>query len=169
MGLEHGPTNASERQTGDYAFLGISTVYILSRFVLAGQYSLVYCCARAKSYTKRNHLLFQIASLCISAGMWIGSLFMEYGKPSTGVRYSKFGLWYGGILIEVMAPFVSMWFGHDVTEFKGTNLTERFSALTLLILGEGVIGFAFTLQGSTYTRFKAALMDSCWRHWVHKR
>jgi len=148
----------------------MSIVYLLSRFFLAAQYTLVYYCARAKSYHERRHLLFQIASLCISGAMWIGSLFMEGDSATNGLLISKFGLWYGGIFIEVVAPFVSMGFRCDVTGFKGSNLMERFSTLTLLILGEGVIGFALTLQESTYTCFVAtALTPSCWRYWVRRR
>jgi low temperature requirement protein LtrA len=148
----------------------MSIVYLISRFFLAAQYALVYYCARAKSYREREHLLFQIASLCISGAMWIGSLFMEGDNTTNGLRICKFALWYGGILIEIIAPFVSMGFRCGVTGFQGSNLMERFSTLTLVILGEGVIGFALALQESTYTCFMAAaLTPSCWRHWVHQR
>lgn len=83
--------------------------------------------------------------------MWLGSLSMESSNATSGRIYAKFGLWYGGILIEVLAPFVSMLCGCPVTGFQGSNLMERFSTLTLLILGEGVIGFAESLQESPYT------------------
>jgi low temperature requirement protein LtrA len=141
-------------------------MYIISRFVLATQYLLIYYYAHVKSYTQRKHLFFQIASLCVSGGMWIGSYFLEADNATDGMRISKFALWYGGILIEIVAPFASMSFACRVTGFQHSNLTERFSTLTLLILGEGVIGYAFTLQESTCTRFIAALMSSCWRNWI---
>jgi low temperature requirement protein LtrA len=165
-GLDEGLTNQSERQTGDFAFRGMTIMYIISRSVLAAQYSLVYYYAHVKSYSNRKHLFFQIASLCISGGMWIGSYFLEADNATNGLRISKFALWYGGILIEIVAPFVAILFGCRVIGFKYTNLTERFSTLTLLILGEGVIGYAFTLQKSICTHFTAALMPSCWRNWV---
>jgi low temperature requirement protein LtrA len=141
-------------------------MYIISRFVLAAQYSLVYYYARVKSHPDRKQFFFQIASLSISGGMWIGSYFLEANIATNGPRISKFALWYGGILIEIVAPFVSILFACRVTGFKNSNLTERFSTLTLLILGEGVIGYAVTLQESTYTRFRVALMPSCRRNWV---
>ena len=73
-------------------------------------------------------------------------------------------------LIEIVTPFVDMLFACRVTGFEHSNLTKRFSTLTLLILGEGVIGFALTLQESTYTCFVAtALTPSCWRYWVRRR
>jgi low temperature requirement protein LtrA len=129
----------------------MTIMYIISRFVLAAQYSLVYYYAYVQSHSKRKHLFFQIVSLCISGGMWIGSYFLEADNATNGLRISKFALWYGGILIEIVAPFVSILFKRHVIGFQHTNLTERFSTLTLLILGEGVIGYAFTLQKSTYT------------------
>ena len=132
------------------------------------QYTLVYFCARAKSYCKRNHILFDIAALCISGAMWIGSLSIEGDHATSAQQYAKFGLWYGGIFIEVMAPFISMYFRCPVTRFQGSNLLERFSTLTLLILGEGVVGFVVALQKSTYPCFIEVPIPSCWRYRVHQ-
>jgi low temperature requirement protein LtrA len=141
-------------------------MYIISRFVLATQYLLVYHYAHVQSHGNRKHLFFQIASLCVSGGMWIGSYFLEADNVTDRQGIAKFALWYGGILIEIVTPFVSMSFACPVTGFQHSNLTERFSTLTLLILGEGVIGYAFTLQESTCTCFITALMPSCWRNCV---
>ena len=143
----------------------MTVMYFISRFVLAAQYLLVYYYARVKSYTERKHLFFQIASLCISGAMWIGTYFLEADDVTNGQRISKFALWYGGILIEAVAPFVSLSFACRVTGFQHSNLTERFSTLTLLILGEGIIGYAITLEESTHACFITALMPSCWRNW----
>jgi len=70
---------------------------------------------------------------------------MDAGNATNELRISKFALWYTGIFIEIIAPFVSMSF---VTTFQSSKLTERFSTLTFLVLGEGVIGYAVALQKS---------------------
>jgi len=61
---------------------------------------------------------------------------------------ARFGLWYGGIFIEVLAT-VAIWVCCKVTTFRHTHIAERFAILTLLILGEGVMGYAIALQQST--------------------
>lgn len=140
-------------------------MYIISRFVLATQYVLVYCYARVKRYHNQSQFVFQIASLCTSGGMWLVSYILEANSESNRQVAAKFVLWYGGILLEVAAPFISILFGCRLTGFENTKLTERFSTLTLLILGEGVVGFAVALQQSTFV-FIESLMPSCRRNWV---
>ena len=125
-------------------------IYIISRFVLATQYFLVYCYARVKSYPNRRQFFFQIASIFTSGAMWLASCLLEADNASGSQSNSKFVLWYGGILLEAAAPFIGAWFGCRLTGFENSKLTERFSTLTLLILGEGVIGFAVALQQSAF-------------------
>jgi low temperature requirement protein LtrA len=122
-------------------------MYIIRTVVLASQYLLLYYYARRKSYPAQRQFLCQVAALFISIGFWIGSYFLESSNPNEAMRIAKFGLWYGAIAIEMGSNIIIL-FCCRVTGFRRTHLTERFSTLTLLILGEGVIGFAITLQGS---------------------
>ena len=109
------------------------------------QYMLIYFYARRKSYPASNQFLFQICALLASAAMWLGSFFMEGENVNNAERIAKFGLWYGGIFIELMATIL-IWMRCRVTGFRHTHIAERFATLTLLILGEGVIGYAIALQ-----------------------
>jgi low temperature requirement protein LtrA len=83
----------------------------------------------------------------ISAGMWLGSCFMEGDGVTDASRIAKFGMWYGGIFVELIATIL-IWLRCRVTGFRNTHIKERFATLTLLILGEGIIGYALALQQS---------------------
>ena len=149
MGLESDYSNPSYsvRTTGFFSFRGMTLVYIISRGILALQYLLLYFYARRKSYPASNQFLFQVGALVVSGCMWIGSYFLEGDDVNYAMRIAKFGLWYGGVGIE-LASTILIWLFCRVTGFRRTHLAERFSTLTLLILGEGVIGYAIALQGS---------------------
>jgi low temperature requirement protein LtrA len=149
-GLENdGNPFTSDRTSGFFAFKGMTLVYIISRGILALQYVLLYFYARRKNYPAANQFLLQIAALIISGAMWLGSYFLEGEGASDAMKIAKFGLWYGGIAIEFAASIVA-WMCCRVTGFRRTHLTERLATLTLLILGEGVIGYAIALQGSIF-------------------
>jgi len=137
----------SDRTSGFFAFRGMTLVYIISRGILALQYLLLYFYARRKAYPASNQFLLQIGALCTSGGMWLGSYFLEGDDATDAMRIAKFGLWYGGIAIEFGMSYFA-WLVCRVTGFRRTHLNERFATLTLLILGEGVIGYAIALQGS---------------------
>jgi low temperature requirement protein LtrA len=130
----------------------MTIIYIISRIVLSLQYLLVYFYARYKNYPAQAQFLLQIAAQVISAGMWIGSYFLEGDNVNNAMRIAKFGLWYGGIGLE-LAVTIFTWMYCQVTRFRQTHLTERFATLTLLILGEGVIGYAISLQESIFLIF----------------
>jgi hypothetical protein len=149
-GLESDTTDIvyTTRQSGFTAFRGMTIIYFISRIVMGLQYMLLYFYARRKNYPASNQFLLQIAALVVSAMMWLGSYFMEGDDVNDAARIAKFGLWYGGIFIELIATVLT-WLRCRVTGFRHTHITERFATLTLLILGEGVIGYAITLQQST--------------------
>jgi low temperature requirement protein LtrA len=93
--------------------------------------------------------------------MWIGSYFLEGDDVNDAMRIAKFGLWYGGLGIE-LGSTILIWLCCRVTGFRKTHLAERFSTLTLLILGEGVIGYSIALQSSL--SFSEMVTDSSyWR------
>jgi hypothetical protein len=153
-GLED-PGYYSERTSGFFAFRGMTIMYIISRIFLCFQYLLLYYYARVKRYPAQNQFVIQIASLVISGGMWVGSYFLESEDSNDAMKIAKYGLWYGAIFIE-MAAAILIWWTCRTTGFRRTHLTERFATLTLLILGEGVIGYAIALQaGKRFVRFEA--------------
>ena len=77
----------------------------------------------------------------------MGSYFLESEDSNDAEKIAKYALWYGGIFLE-MGAAIFIWWTCRVTGFRRTHLTERFATLTLLILGEGVIGYAIALQAS---------------------
>ena len=114
---------------------------------MALQYCLLFFYAIHRQYPASKQFLIQVGALLVSAGLWIGSFFMEAEDASDAMKIAKYGLWYGGILIELLASIIA-WLSCRVTGFRRTHLNERFATLTLLILGEGVIGYAIALQSS---------------------
>ena len=137
----------SSRTTGFFAFHGMAVMYIISRVILGVQYLLVYLYAIRRSYPARRQFLVQVGGVLISAGLWIGSFFCESKNAGPTMQIAKFVLWYSGILVElVLNVVVSLCC--QVTGFRRSHLGERFATLTLLILGEGVIGYAIALQRS---------------------
>jgi len=148
-GLEVDVSNPSysDRTTGFFAFRGMTVIYIISRGVMALQYCLLFFYAIHRQYPASKQFLIQVGALLVSAGLWIGSFFMEGEDASDAMKIAKYGLWYGGILIELLASIIA-WLSCRVTGFRRTHLNERFATLTLLILGEGVIGYAIALQSS---------------------
>jgi low temperature requirement protein LtrA len=114
------------------------------------QYAMLYVYALQMSYPAKAQFLLQIGALLVSGGMWIGSYFLENDGANNAMRIAKFGLWYGGLFFEFAANII-IWLCCRVTGFRRTHLNERFATLTLLILGEGVIGYAIALQQSIIT------------------
>jgi low temperature requirement protein LtrA len=146
--VDYGNPSYSDRTTGFFAFRGMTVMYIISRLILILQYLLLWGYAKAKHYPASNQFVIYFLALLISAGMWVGSYFLEGDDANYAMLIAKFGLWYGGMAIE-MGSYLLAWMICRVTGFRRTHLSERFGTLTLLILGEGVIGYAITLQQST--------------------
>jgi low temperature requirement protein LtrA len=142
---------AISNSSGFTAFRGMTLIYIISRAVLAAQYLLLYYYAIRQRYPAQAQFLWQIGVLVLSAAMWIGSYFLERNNANAAMRIAKYGLWYGALAIEMVTNVV-VWRVCPVTGFRRTHLTERFAILTLLILGEGVIGYAIALQSSRALR-----------------
>ncbi|KAL4867966.1 hypothetical protein BDV12DRAFT_108574 [Aspergillus spectabilis] len=117
----------------------LSLILMASRVVLLCQYGSTlfftwrYCKTRAP-------LIVVIASLVVAVAIYLGVSFAFYNKTT----YDAYIAWYCVAVAEVVSnvavaalwPSVSLW---------RTHLVERMTCLTLIILGEGIIGLTKTI------------------------
>ncbi|MCJ1312844.1 hypothetical protein MMC25_006520 [Agyrium rufum] len=117
-------------------FKTLSLILMASRFILAGQYSVALFWL--KSYHKaRIPMILNIATELIAAFVFLGLYFAfqneEGNKATTG--------WYVMVGFEIAAILgLAAW--KNFLSFRRTAIVERLGLLTLIILGEGVIGLS---------------------------
>ena len=139
------------------AFRAMSLILMVSRLVLAAQYAVIIFYVRQYSKTWAP-LLWTMGALFASAMIFLGTTFgfsvagdsfpIEKHGPQTYIAY------YVVVCIEATAVITvsCIW---RVVSFKHTHLVERIGLLTLIIMGEGIIGMtksvSLILQNSAST------------------
>jgi hypothetical protein len=121
----------------------LSLLFTVNRFVLGLQYcSTLYFVWRFPSC--RMPFIITAASLFLTSAIFLGISFDFY----TTHENKAFAAWY---FLSVFECLVSVQTAHkwDVVSFRNTYLIERMSCLTLIILGEGVIGLARSIVKTT--------------------
>ncbi|KAF2486405.1 bacterial low temperature requirement A protein-domain-containing protein [Neohortaea acidophila] len=121
------------------SFQYFSLILMASRLILVCQYiqSLFFM-----RHFKRTRLpMVLIASTySIAAVVYLG-LFWSFHPSADGSQNNSFIAWYVVAIMETaLVTTISCIWRH--ISFKGTHLVQRMSLLTLIILGEGVIGLA---------------------------
>jgi low temperature requirement protein LtrA len=121
-------------------FKTLSWVLVVSRMVLSLQYLVVFWWLRK---FKKAH--FPI--LCHSAILFIsGIVLLGLGFAFDGpVGESALDGWYVVMAIEALAV-LAVSYPHGFLNFQKTNIVERIGLLTLIILGEGIMGLGETVQ-----------------------
>jgi Bacterial low temperature requirement A protein (LtrA) len=123
--------------TGTYQAL--SLILMVSRFILALQYvaSLWFLRAYKKA---RFPLIIHIVTMIISGVIYLGLSFGFTGKAGITASY---GWW----IIMPIEAMVVLYVSDCTTflDFRNTNIIERLGLLTLIILGEGVMGLGEAL------------------------
>ena len=99
--VDYGNPSYSERTSGFFAFRAMTLMYIISHLILILQYLILYYYGRAKNYLASNQFIIYFVALLLSGGMSIGSYFLEVETANHAMRIAKFGLWYGGLAIEM--------------------------------------------------------------------
>lgn len=115
----------------------LTLILMASRLILAAQYLAVYYWL--KEYSKaRLPLIVHIATAIGSAMIFLG-LFWSFNPSTPGNNGNGIIAWYVTLALEaVIILFVS---GRvRFMSFRHTPMVERLGLLTLIILGEGVIG-----------------------------
>lgn len=143
------------------AFRAMSLILMVSRLVLMAQYGVVLWYIRGYHST-RLPLLTTMAVLFIAAMIFLGT-YWGYNTAvklrSTGTatelkQPETFVAWYVVVVVEAAAVIAisSIW---RVVSFKRTRLVERIGLLTLIMMGEGIIGMtksvSLILQNSQIT------------------
>ncbi|KAI9774455.1 MAG: hypothetical protein M1835_006039 [Candelina submexicana] len=123
------------------AFQTMSILLLINRGLLAIQYSTVAVLISKKHKGVVRPLAFIIVILAITAGVYLGLIF----GFALGGHPDIYYIWYIALVIEAIAVVgVSMrW---RLLSFKHTHLTKRMGLLTLIILGEGIIGVTRTVN-----------------------
>ncbi|KAI8141154.1 bacterial low temperature requirement A protein-domain-containing protein [Fennellomyces sp. T-0311] len=105
--------------------------YIVLKGVLVCEYSIVFIVAILARSKSRIALAFYVGANLISITLWAASLaILDQGTHRI--------LWYLGILTEVLVNVISR--GDKTLSWAASNLAERLGLLTLIVLGENLMG-----------------------------
>ena len=133
-------TSANDAAFAIKAFKMLSIILMISRLVLATQYA--WALIHLRSYKRAVlPLLIHVVLLLITAGVFLGLCFMINIDNTSRCLvgwYITLGLESGAVLL-----LAGNW---KFLSFRRTNVVERISLLTLIILGEGIIGLCGSVQ-----------------------
>ena len=122
------------------AFQTLSIIMMISRLVLAAQYTAVLVTLREWRKTILPLALHALLML-ISAAIFFG-LFYSF-LNATGDR--AIIAWY--VMIGVEAGVILLMSAHwKFLSFRKTNVVERIGLITLIVIGEGIIGLCKSIQ-----------------------
>ncbi|KAG8208460.1 hypothetical protein GTR04_4172 [Trichophyton interdigitale] len=121
-------------------FASMCYLLMVSRFILVAQYTIVAWYLRGYKQTFTAKVLV-IATLFTSATVFLGLGLSAHSIQSPRAHIA----WYVVIACEAvfMIAISSFW---KVLSFKGTPIIERFGCLTLIVLGEGIIGMTKAIK-----------------------
>ena len=136
------------------AFRAMSIILMVSRLALIAQYGVVLWYIRSYEKTLQP-MLTTMATLFIAAIIFLGTYWgFSRGSDDALAQQNAYIAWYTVVCIEAATVIIisSVW---RVVSFKRTHLVERIGLLTLIIMGEGIIGMtnsvSLILQNSTST------------------
>ncbi|EWC46848.1 hypothetical protein DRE_03860 [Drechslerella stenobrocha 248] len=116
------------------SFKNLSLLLFASRFAIAIQYFVVWWTVRQYPKTKMPLLLMSIL-MAVSMLFFLGLAFSF--RPDGNVK-GYIG-WYVILALETMSV-LAISLKWKVVGFKGTHLIQRMGLLTLIVMGEGIIG-----------------------------
>ncbi|KAK6536608.1 hypothetical protein TWF281_000835 [Arthrobotrys megalospora] len=116
------------------AFKTLSLLLFASRFAIAIQYFVVWWTVRQYTKTKMPLLLMSIL-MFISMLLFLGLAF-SFSATSNTKGYIG---WYVVLSLEAILV-LSISLKWKIVGFKGTHLIQRMGLLTLIVMGEGIIG-----------------------------
>ncbi|CAK4034602.1 Hypothetical predicted protein [Lecanosticta acicola] len=142
VGQRARPGNEGQAPSLPY-FQALTIALMISRLVLVAQYLQAMWFTRGYKKTKLPMLL--VASTYFAAAMVYLGLFWTFHQVNRKGGNISYITWYFVAILEtIIATTVSsVW--RNIS-FKGTHLVQRMSLLTLIILGEGVMGVAKKCQ-----------------------
>lgn len=144
------------------AFHGVAILMFAARMLWVVQYAIVLYFVRVFDKTLIPMCLTMavyVISGCVFLATWIrdrGALSVSASAAIPEVR-----IWYGVICVEACAVILIavIW---RILSFKHTHLVERVGLLSLIIMGEGIIGLvkstSYTIQGTSVSLWQEALI-----------
>ncbi|KAI9738088.1 MAG: hypothetical protein M1818_005516 [Claussenomyces sp. TS43310] len=117
----------------------LSLVLMAQRFILFFQYGSTLFATR-EYHQVRMPLALTMLSLAISGFVYLGVSFVFATKTAV----QTFITWYVLAVLELLAVILISGYW-PVLSFRNTQLVERMSCLTLIVLGEGIIGLTKTI------------------------
>ena len=131
----------------------LSFVLMASRWILASQYATVLCFARMQREAILP-IILQLGTLVISAIVFLGLSFSFNEKCGFNGQIG----WYIVSVFEALSllSISSYW---PQLSFKHTCLSERVGLLTLIVIGEGCIGFSKTLSKISGTLSSTSMLS----------
>lgn len=113
-----------------------SGAFAVSRTILILQYLIVLYFARKHKRTKDQRAIYwHIGGLTASALMWYAAMGVSFHN-TTGTAVARICLWATGLLFELLC-MVAAAMAQSAHKLDLEYWAERFSALTLIVLGEG--------------------------------
>jgi len=114
-------------------YKGFIVSYVTLKVVLFFQYGVVLNYARTCHAASTFPLLAYVVTNLFSIICWVITYFIPFE-----LYVARYILWYASILVEVI---VNIWFARNPSvTFVGTHVGERLGLLTIIVLGENVIG-----------------------------
>ncbi|MCJ1418351.1 hypothetical protein MMC32_004698 [Xylographa parallela] len=143
VGPDFGTPITPDGQGADVAVQALQSmalIFMAMRLILACQYLVVIFWLRR--YRKaRTVLLIHAGTSFLTAMLFLG---VSYAVNSKNVSVVSFA-WYAIILFEVLICF-GIASRVEFMNFKKTSIVERLGLLTLIILGEGVVGICDSIS-----------------------
>lgn len=121
------------------AYQGMALVLMTFRFILAAQYAIVLWFVHGFQKTLIP-LSLTVGLYCLTAIAFLITFLTDSHFILTGMEGAlRVEAWYIIIAVEALCSVVisSIW---QVLSFKHTHLVERVGLLTLIVMGEGIIG-----------------------------
>ncbi|KAA8568908.1 hypothetical protein EYC84_007885 [Monilinia fructicola] len=135
--------NSSNQKPG--AFRSVAIILMASRLVLSLQYSAILY--HVWYYKNSKTPLFLVVMANVVAALIYFTTFFGFTKE-TSKTGRVFVVWYITAIIETAVNILisSKW---KVLSFRGSHLVQRMTLLTLIILGEGIIGVSKSIADIT--------------------
>ncbi|KAH6681676.1 bacterial low temperature requirement A protein-domain-containing protein [Halenospora varia] len=140
VGLASVGPNFDPASQKEHTFRSLAIILMLSRIILGLQYGVVLYHVWFYKNSK-TPLAMVVATNLVAAFIYFGTLF-AFKK---GTNSQVYIVWYITAILET-AINVTISANWKVLSFEGSHLVQRMSLLTLIILGEGVIGICKSIS-----------------------
>ncbi|KAH8930755.1 hypothetical protein BT69DRAFT_1345062, partial [Atractiella rhizophila] len=143
--------DAAEGSQKKKSLQAFALTYIVSRGLLSIQYARLWFYlrkARVQGTVSQKTVTIPILVSLVSAALWAAGYGLLTTTTSRKWAIVRLILWYSGILLELLGGLYETQL-EGFVRYRRTNLGERVGLLSLIIIGEGVIGLVEVAQSVT--------------------